>query len=90
MMKKSYLVSYDLDQPGQNYEILIGRLKQYNAKRVLYSQWVLQTTLTAIQLRDDLKAYVDSNDRLLITRVTNDWASYNLMDTESFKKIAAA
>lgn len=54
-MEKSYLVSYDLDKPGQNYERLIGRLKQFRSIRVLYSQWVVQTTLTAIQLRDDLK-----------------------------------
>lgn len=89
-MEKSYLVSYDLDKPGQNYERLIARLKQFRAIRVLYSQWVLRSTLTAIELRDDLKTYVDANDRLLITRLTNDWASYNLMGIDEFKKIAAA
>ena len=87
-MEKPYLISYDLDKPGQNYERLIARLKQHGAFRVLLSQWALNTTLTPVQLRDDLKAYVDSNDRLLVTQVS-DWASYNLMSGEKFKEIAA-
>lgn len=87
-MSKPYLISYDLDKPGQNYEGLITRLKQHGAFRVLFSQWALQTTWTAVQLRDDLKAYIDSNDRLLVTQVA-DWASYRLMAGDKFKEIAA-
>ncbi len=83
-----YLISYDLDKPGQNYARLIARLEQLGAFRVLFSQWALQTTWTAIQLRDDLRLYTDANDRLLITQV-GAWASWNLMDSEKFKKIAA-
>jgi hypothetical protein len=87
-MSKPLLVSYDLDKPGQNYDGLTNRLKQLGAFRVLFSQWALFTTLTPVQLRDDLKAFVDANDRLLIT-VVADWASYNLMASDKFKEIAA-
>jgi hypothetical protein len=85
---KAYLVSYDLDKPGQDYTKLIDRIKQYGAVRVLKSQWALGTTLTAVQLRDDLKDYIDSNDRMLVTAI-GDWASWNIMGTDKFKQIAA-
>lgn len=87
-MAKPLLVSYDLDKPGQNYERLITRLKEHGAFRVLLSQWALKTTWTPVQLRDDLKSYIDANDRLLITEVA-DWASYNLMASDKFKEVAA-
>jgi len=85
---KPFLISYDLDKPGQNYDGLIARLKQHGAFRVLLSQWALASTWTAAQLRDDLKTYIDANDRILVT-VIADWASYNLMAGDQFKKIAA-
>jgi hypothetical protein len=85
---KVYLISYDLDKPGQNYEQLIARLKAHGAFRVLMSQWALGTNWNAKQLRDDLAPYIDSNDRLLVTQVT-DWASWNIMAAEQFKRIAA-
>ena len=34
------------------------------------------------------KTYIDANDRILVT-VIADWASYNLMAGDQFKKIAA-
>ena len=85
----TYLISYDLTLPGQNYGGVIARLKQHGAFSVLRSQWALRTTWTAIQLRDDLKTVADSTDRILIVEVSGQWASYNIMDTDSFKKIAA-
>ena len=88
-MSKPYLISYDLDKPGQNYDKLIARLKQHGAVRVLLSQWVLTTTWTAVQLCDDLRAYTDSNDRILVVQISGDWAYSNIMAAENFKQIAA-
>jgi hypothetical protein len=87
-MSKPFLISYDLDKPGQNYDKLINRLKEHGAFRVLFSQWALKTTWTAVELRDDLKTYMDSNDRLLVTEVAS-WASWRLMDSDKFKETAA-
>lgn len=66
-----HVVSYDLDQPGQAYPAIIGRLQQLNAQRLEYSQWMLRSAMTAAQLRDDLRRYIDANDRLLVIDVTN-------------------
>ena len=67
---KPYLISYDLDKPGQEYEPLTNRLKQLGAVKVLYSEWVLKTTATAVDIRHDLMRFIDSHDMLLVVGLT--------------------
>ena len=74
-----YLVSYDLDKPGQDYPDLIKRLEEFGAKRILYSEWFLSHTATAAQLRDDLLRFLDNNDRILVCELKNSAAWKNLM-----------
>src|SRR5665213_1103208 len=85
---KPYLIRYDLDKPGQNYSGLITKLQGAGAIRVLKSQWALKTSLVPTQIRDALRPLIDSNDRLLIIEIA-DWASFNILASEDFKKIAA-
>lgn len=77
-MVNAYLISYDLDKPGQNYGRLERALQEFGAVRVLFSQWVLKSKATAAQLRDHFQKSIDTNDRLLVTEV-GDWASYNTL-----------
>ena len=86
---KPFLISYDLDKPGQNYDGLISRLKQYNAKRVLMSQWILGSSASALEILKDLRRFMDSNDRILVVETSGDWAYANIMEAYSFKQIAA-
>lgn len=76
-----YVISYDLDKPGQNYTAVTNALEKSGAKRVLFSQWVLRHyTATATQIRDWLWNHMDRNDRLLVVCLdSNDWAGMNLM-----------
>jgi hypothetical protein len=87
-----YKVSYDLLQPGQNYEGLYERLRQYNAVRIMLSEWVIRTnTLKAADIRDDLRRYIDTNDRLLVVGLTGEAAWSGLLTTnEHFKNLLAA
>ena len=88
---KTFLVSYDLDKPGQNYEKLSARLKEWRAIRILYSEWVLRASISAADLRDDLQRYVDANDMLLVVVLTGEAAWTSLMITDqSFKNALAA
>jgi hypothetical protein len=66
-----FSVSYDLLTPGKDYAALYARLRALGAVRVLYSQWMLRNSATAAQVRDDLRGYIDSNDRLLVIDTTN-------------------
>lgn len=85
-MKKLFFVSYDLINPGKNYDSVVGKLKSLGATRILLSEWALRSYKSAAELRDDIRPYMDSNDRLMVSEVTN-WASYNAMT--DVNKVAA-
>ena len=85
---KTFLISYDLDKPGQNYQKLIAELERLGGFRVLFSQWAVQLSNPVVQVRDHLLQFIDSNDRLLVMEVGN-WASWGLMSGDKFKQIAA-
>jgi len=88
---KPFLISYDLDKPGQNYENLIARLKQLGAVKVLFSEWVLKSTASAVALRNDLQLYIDGNDMLLVVALTGEaaWTSLMISD-QAFQTALAA
>lgn len=70
----AFLISYDLDKPGQDYPRLIERLEQLGAVRVLLSEWIVNGSHTSASLRDDLMRYVDANDKLLVVRLNGEAA----------------
>jgi hypothetical protein len=86
-----YLISYDLDKPGQDYSPLVRELERLGADKILYSEWVIRTTWSAVQLRDHLMAFVDANDMLLVVGLTGEAAWTALMVSNSaFKQAVAA
>lgn len=76
---KAYLVSYDLDKPGQDYTDLIRTIEGLGGKKCLYSEWFIATNLNSSQLFDKLSPFIDRNDRLLILGVTGEATWWNLM-----------
>jgi len=76
-----FLIAYDLDKPGRNYDAVHKRLEEWGAKRVLESTWMLLTNLTTEEMRDTLtgtEGLLDSNDRLVVVRVKI-WSSFRPM-----------
>jgi hypothetical protein len=61
-----FLISYDLRQPGRNYQPLWDELARVGAFRVLLSAWYLNGNYTCSQLRDHFRQYIDANDALLV------------------------
>ena len=76
-----YLISYDLNKPGKNYDALINEITAMGGTRVLLSQWVVRRNGTsAAGLRDHFWTFMDANDRLLVVSIDDsDWAGNNLM-----------
>lgn len=66
-----YLVTYDLNTPGKDYERLWAALKRYDYIRDggLDSVWFVSTSWTAEQVSNDLLAHMDSGDRLIVTQL---------------------
>jgi hypothetical protein len=86
-----YLIVYDLERRGESYEPLLNALRTLGASHVLYSKWALRTNLTAVQLRDHLRQFVDANDKLLVVGLTGEAAWTSLfVSNDSFKQTIAA
>ena len=68
---KNYLVSYDLNAEGQDYESLINAIKSYsNVVSVLKSVWFIQSNLSATTIREALLQHMDNNDYLIVLEIT--------------------
>lgn len=68
-------VNYDLKKPGRDYQPLYDAIKKYQHCHALESTWLIDTTQTPAQVRDNLKKHIDANDKLLITRLQGNWAT---------------
>ncbi len=68
-----YLVTYDLNRPGQEYEELYEELKTSSAWwHYLDSTWLIVTQESISELNNRIKdKIIDENDRLLIFDITN-------------------
>ncbi|PEL71142.1 hypothetical protein CN637_03850 [Bacillus toyonensis] len=75
-----YAVTYDLMSPGQDYSDLHEKLKSYAYSKNFESFWIIDTKKSASDIRDELKALIDSNDKLFVIEVEKHWASFNIPD----------
>lgn len=73
------LVSYDLHNPGRDYDTVAEALKAARSWCQLQeSVWLLDTRRTPGQWRDRLKASGDSNDEYFVARLSRGWASKSI------------
>jgi hypothetical protein len=81
-MANNLFVSYDLHQPGQNYDTVIAEIKKLGGwAKVHYSLWYVKSELSASDASARVWAVMDRNDRLIVIDTTNNTASwYNLSD----------
>lgn len=83
----AYLISYDLLKQGQNYTGLYDAIKSYGGwAHVNQSVWIVVTDKTAVEIRDHLKAKVDSNDRLFVIRSGTEGAWQNAICSNEWLK----
>lgn len=75
----SYSVSYDLRNPGRNYQPLYDLLNQGGAVRALESLWFVDDFRQAAPVLAAIREVLDHNDGLLLTEITNsNWASHGI------------
>lgn len=69
MEEHCYIICYDLCTPGRDYDRLYSALKKYaHWGKLTDSTWAIVTSETYVQVRDNLKQFVDANDRLIVIR----------------------
>jgi hypothetical protein len=76
-----FLISYDLGGPEkpQDYASLITYIKEFEFwAKPLQSVWIVSTPKSSETIRDEMRARVDGNDKILVIEVGSDWATYNI------------
>jgi hypothetical protein len=70
---------------------LVKELERLGAVRILYSEWIFRSTSSAVEIRDWLQSFIDSNDMLLVVALTGEAAWTGLMiSNDTFKQTLAA
>ena len=73
-----YVVAYDLNTVGQNYDCIIGKIKAFPNCHAQKSVWFVEYVGSEASLRDHLRPCLDSNDRLFVSEVSRTWAGQNM------------
>lgn len=72
-----YTISYDLNQPGQQYQSLYRAIKSSGTWwHYLDSTWLLSTNKSAAQVSARLREELDETDSLLVIKVTDEYSGY--------------
>ncbi|GIP78855.1 hypothetical protein ACQ7C6_12320 [Lactiplantibacillus plantarum] len=78
-MSKPFMISYDLDSPGQKYEDLKNCIeKDISGPWCHYEEslYLLRSSLTPYEMIKKLKPFLDSNDSVIITEITKNWSGW--------------
>ena len=83
-----YIITYDLNRGTKNeYSKLIDAIKGYeNWAKITESCWAIKTSFSAKYIRDDLKFYLDEQDRIYVGRLGKEAAWSNVMCTNDWLK----
>lgn len=85
-MANNLFISYDLYNPGQDYEKVAEAIKSLgNWAKVQKSFWYVNSTYAASQAVDAVWAKMDINDSLLVVDSTNNTAAWRNLDDKVSK-----
>jgi hypothetical protein len=80
------LVTYDLRQPGRNYQPVHDYLKQFTYCKGLESVWLLDTTVPPSTIRDQINKVIDRSDVTFVGRITQEWSAFGYFCAEWLNK----
>ena len=68
-----YLISYDLNEPQQNYPLVIEAIKKYQHCHVMQSLWFISTNENIREVTEKLMNCIDDNDWLFVCPIGLDY-----------------
>ncbi|NTH50943.1 hypothetical protein G6L09_08145 [Agrobacterium rhizogenes] len=87
-MANNLHISYDLNNPGQNYDKVIETIKTLGGwAKIHKSFWYVKSTYTAEQARAIVWKAMDTNDTLYVVDATNNAAAWNKLSDDASKYI---
>ncbi|WP_300681965.1 hypothetical protein [Nocardioides sp.] len=73
------MVTYDLSNPSRNYTKVIEAIKSFPGWcHAMESVWIVESSLSAEQVRDRLVPAIDSNDKLMVATMSGAWGTCNV------------
>lgn len=78
--QKTYIVTYDLNQLGQNYDCIREKLGAFGTQwNIQGSVWIIRTDISAIEIATVLQKCLDGNDTLLVFELNgeNAWVGFD-------------
>jgi hypothetical protein len=80
MTMRRYLISYDLYQPGDNYPEFTAEIKRLGEdwEHPLANLWIIDTYLSASEIRAALSEYLVTGDKLYINELGYDYAGTDI------------
>jgi hypothetical protein len=81
-----YMVTYDLNAPGQDYGSLIREIEKYIHCKALKSAYFVDSSLSAPAIRDHLKKHIDGTDVLFVMELQKHWAVNRATTASSWLK----
>lgn len=82
-----YVICYDLvnERGSHDYKPLWNRLEELDCHKTQYSVWLGSFTNSAKEVHDHFKAYLDKDDRLMVSELTNEhWYSNAMAGTNEW------
>lgn len=86
-MFKPYMLTYDLNSPGQRYEELRNVIKKDISNgycNYWESAFLFRSSLTPSDMLDKLKPFLDKGDKLFVTEITNNKQGWLTEDQWNF------
>lgn len=73
-----YMITYDLNSQGQQYNELIDAIKKTSTAWCTYwkSSYLIKSSLSLKQVEAKLTPHLDPNDRLFIVEITNNYGGW--------------
>lgn len=74
----AYMITYDLNSEGQNYTEVIQAIKDCSLAWCTYwkSSYLIKSNSTPNEILDAIKSHLDSNDRLIIIEVNENYQGW--------------
>ena len=74
----SYIISYDLIS-NKDYDSLYKAIRNYGSyAHVLESVWIVKSSSSSTDIRDNLKSYIDNDDKIFVAKLSGQSAWWNL------------
>ena len=82
----SYMITYDLSQPGRNYPKLHETIKDISGiwAHITESTWIVESkNETSKDIRDKVRRAIDNNDKLVVCKLTGEGAWYGITTNQT-------